>query len=131
MSELKLTNEKMKTFNGEKKSVFGVSGQLQEFGNSQNAANELLAANVNELIKRVCALEDEQVKNREIMKSLASELAACKKELKYFGMLEKQNSAAIARLSGAPLLNQDAEGQDSEGKASENKGNTSNIEPYT
>ena len=63
MSELKLTQEKMKTFNSEEnKGAFKTSARLEAFGEKQNNANELLAANINSLIKRVCLLEDQQEK---------------------------------------------------------------------
>ncbi len=57
--DMKLTNEKMLTFSGhEKIGVFKAGEKLTEFGERQNSANEVLAANINDLIKRVCALED-------------------------------------------------------------------------
>ena len=69
MSDMKLTNEKMLTFSGhEKIGTFKAGEKLTEFGEKQNIANELLAANVNDLIKRVCALEDKQIQNEDIMR---------------------------------------------------------------
>ena len=70
----------------------------------QNAANEALAANLNDLIKRVCALEDKQLQNEDIMRRIANELAAYKKELDRVRLSEKLNSGAIERLDRAIKL---------------------------
>lgn len=107
MSDIKLTNEKMRTFDGhEKVGVFKAGEKLTDFGEKQNAANEALAANINDLIKRVCALEDKQVQNTEVMKKIAEELAAFKKELDRIRLAEKLNSGAIERLDSAMRLAQ-------------------------
>lgn len=100
MSDMKLTNEKMQTFDGhEKVGLFKAGEKLTEFGEKQNIANEALAFNVNDLIKRVCALEDKQLKNEEIMRKMATELAATKKELDRVRLSDKLNTSAIARLN--------------------------------
>ena len=105
MSDLKLTNEKMKTFTGNQKvGTFKAGEKLTEFGERQNAANEALAANVNDLIKRVCALEEKQIQNEDIMRKLATELGAFKKELDRIRLAEKLNSGAIERLDRAIKL---------------------------
>lgn len=102
MSDMKLTNEKMRTFDGhEKISTLKVSAKLMEFGEKQNEANEALAANVNNLIKRVCTLEDKQIKSEDAIRKIASELAAFKKELDRIRLTEKLNSGAIERLDRA------------------------------
>ncbi len=102
MSDMKLTKELMFTFDGhEKVSSLKAGAKLTEFGERQNEANEALAANVNELIKRVCALEDKQEKNTEILHKIAAELNAFKKELDRVKLSEKLNSGAIERLSNA------------------------------
>lgn len=107
MSDMKLTNEKMRTFDGhEKVGVFKAGEKLTDFGEKQNAANEALAANINDLIKRVCALEDKQVQNTEVIKKIAEELAAFKKELDRVRLSEKLNSGAIERLDSAMRLAQ-------------------------
>lgn len=112
MSDIKLTNEKMQTFSGhEKVGVFKAGEKLTEFGERQNAANEALAANINDLIKRVCALEDKQVQNTEVMRKIAGELSAFKKELDRIRLAEKLNSGAIERLDRAMRL---AGGEESE-----------------
>jgi chromosome segregation ATPase len=98
----KLTNEKMRTFGGhERIGVFNAGDKLTEFGEKQNTANEALAANINELIKRVCALEDKAVKHEEIMKTLANELNGFKRELDRLRLSDKLNSGAIERLDKA------------------------------
>ena len=95
----KLTNEKMRTFGGhERIGVFNAGEKLTEFGEKQNTANEALAANINDLIKRVCALEDKAVKHEEIMKTLANELNGFKRELDRLRLSDKLNSGAIERL---------------------------------
>lgn len=104
MSELKLTQDKMKAYSGENKGAFKTAASLDEFGKKQNTANELLAANVNELIKRVCLLEDQQVRNSEIMKKLASELSAFKSEIDRLKLTAKLNTNAIDRLNSAMRL---------------------------
>lgn len=102
MSDTKLTNELMHTFDGhEKIGSLKAGAKLTEFGERQNDANEALAANVNELIKRVCALEDKQVRSEEILHKIAAELNAFKKELDRIRLSEKLNSGAIERLSNA------------------------------
>ncbi len=105
MSDLKLTNEKMRTFTGhEKVGKLKAAEKLTEFGERQNNANEMLAANVNDLIKRVCALEDKQLQNEDIMRKIANELSAFKKELDRIRLAEKLNSGAIERLDRAVKL---------------------------
>ena len=105
MSDIKLTNEKMKTFTGNQKvGAFKAGEKLTEFGERQNAANEALTANVNDLIKRVCALEEKQIQNEDIMRKLATELGAFKKELDRIRLAEKLNSGAIERLDRAIKL---------------------------
>ena len=105
MSDIKLTNEKMMTFTGhEKIGTLKAAEKLTEFGERQNTANEMLAANVNDLIKRVCALEDKQLQNEDIMRKIANELAAFKKELDRIRLTEKLNSGAIERLDRAVKL---------------------------
>ena len=112
MSDMKLTNEKMHTFNGhEKVGVFKSGEKLTDFGEKQNAANEALAANINDLIVRVCALEEKQIQNAEVMRKLAGELAAFKKELDRLRLSDKLNTSAVERLNKAISLAQgDTEG---------------------
>lgn len=104
MSELKLTQEKMNAYSGENKGAFKTASRLDAFGKKQNSANELLAANINELIKRVCLLEDQQVRHNEIMKKLASELSAFKSEIDRLKLTAKLNTNAIDRLNSAMRL---------------------------
>ena len=107
MSDIRLTNEKMLTFTGhEKVGTLKAAEKLTEFGERQNAANEALAANVNDLIKRVCALEDQQINNAEVMRKIANELTAVRKELDRVRLTEKLNSGAIERLDKAMRLAQ-------------------------
>ncbi len=107
MSDMKLTNEKMHTFDGhEKVGVFKSGEKLTDFGEKQNAANEVLAANINDLIVRVCALEEKQLHNTEVMKKLAEELAAFKKELDRLRLSDKLNTSAVERLNRAISLAQ-------------------------
>lgn len=101
MSDLKLTNEKIKAYNGEK-GFFRNSAAIEKFGENQNTVNELLAANINELIKRVCALEDQQVVNNDIMKKMAAEIQSLKAEVDRLKLTAKLNTNAIARMSNAP-----------------------------
>lgn len=106
--DMKLTKDNMRTFGGhERVGMFNAAEKLTEFGENQNNANEILAANVNDLIKRVCALEDKALKHEEIMKTLASELNGFKRELDRLRLSEKLNSGAIERLDKAvSLLNE-------------------------
>jgi predicted nuclease with TOPRIM domain len=104
MSDIRLTQDKMKTFTDENKGAFKTSARLESFGEKQNAANEVLAANVNDLIKRVCRLEDQQIKNNEIMKRLAGELSSLKAELDRQKLTTKLNSNTIDRLNNAIKL---------------------------
>ena len=77
--DMRLTRDKMKTFDGhEKIGVLTVSAKLTEMGELQNAANEVLAANINDLIRRVCALEDKAERDDEILKKIAVELSGFK-----------------------------------------------------
>ena len=104
---MKLTNEKMHTCDGhEKVGVFKSGEKLTDFGEKQNAANEALAANINDLIVRVCALEEKQLRNEEVMKKLAEELAAFKKELDRLRLSDKLNTSAVERLNRAISLAQ-------------------------
>ena len=105
MSDIRLTNEKMHTFDGhDKVRVFKAGEKLMDFGEKQNAANEAVAANINDLIKRVCALEDKQIQSAEALKKIAEELSAFKKELDRVRLTEKLNSGAIERLDTAMRL---------------------------
>lgn len=124
MSDMKLTNAKMKTFDSEEKiSAFQAGTRLADFGEKQNTANNLLAANVNDLIKRVCFLEDQNLQLTETihrladkqleavnkintehsnaMKSIAAELKALKAELDRVRLTSKLNTSAIDRLNKA------------------------------
>lgn len=113
--DMKLTNEKMLTFCGhEKIGAFKAGEKLTEFGEKQNSANEVLAANINDLIKRVCALEDKQLRHEEIMRKIAQELSAAKKEMERIKLSDKLNSGAIARIDNALRL--------AENGAAENEG---------
>lgn len=103
MSDIRLTNEKMKTYGGEK-GAFKTGAQLKSFGEAQNEANEALAANINDLIKRVCALEDERIRHVEIMKKLSEELAGFKAEIDRLRLTAKLNTGAIDRLNKAIKL---------------------------
>lgn len=119
MAETKLTNELVRTFDGhEKIKMTKAAEKLTEFGEKQNDVNEALAGNINSLIKRVCALEDKQEKNTEIMRKIATELTAFKRELDRVKLTEKLNTGAIKRLSDAISL---AENPDDE-KNNENSG---------
>ena len=107
MSDMKLTNEKMHTFDGhEKVGVFKSGEKLTDFGEKQNSANEVHAANINDLIVRVCALEDKQIQNAEVMRKLAEELCAFKKELDRLRLSDKLNTSAVERLNRAMSLAQ-------------------------
>ncbi len=124
MSDMKLTNAKMKTFDGDEKiSAFQAGTRLAEFGEKQNTANVLLASNVNDLIKRVCYLEDQNIQLAETlhhladkqieainkintehsnaMKSIVSELKSVKAELDRVRLASKLNTSAIDRLNKA------------------------------
>lgn len=124
MSDIKLTNAKMKTFDGEEKiSTFQTASRLADFGEKQNIANVALATNINELIKRVCFLEDQNVQLTETlrrladkqleainkinaehsnaMKNIAVELKSLKSELDRVRLSTKLNNSAIDRLNNA------------------------------
>ena len=102
MSDIRLTNEKMLTLTGhEKIGTFKAAEKLTEFGEKQNIANEALAANVNDLIKRVCAIEDRELKDRDIMRKIADELTAFKRDLDRVRLSSKLNNTAIERLDHA------------------------------
>lgn len=124
MSDMKLTNAKMKTFEGEEKiSAFQAASRLTDFGEKQNNANTMLAANVNDLIKRVCFLEDQQVQmtdtlhrladkhveavskinaeHSNAMKAVSAELKALKAELDRVRLASKLNTSAVDRLNKA------------------------------
>lgn len=124
MSDIKLTNAKMKTFDEEEKiSTFQTASRLADFGEKQNIANIVLATNINELIKRVCFLEDQNVQLTETlhhladkqiesinkinaehsnaMKNIAVELKSLKAELDRVRLSTKLNNSAIDRLNNA------------------------------
>ena len=102
MSDIRLTNEKMLTFTGhEKIGTLKAAEKLMDFGERQNVANEALAANVNDLIKRVCAIEDREIKDKEIMRKIADELTAFKRDLDRVRLSSKLNTSSIERLDKA------------------------------
>lgn len=115
MSETKLTNEFIRAFDGHEKVKMTKSAEkLTEFGERQNDVNEALASNINSLIKRVCALEDQQEKNMAVLKKIAGELTSFKRELDRVRLTEKLNSGAIERLSNAISLAENPEGENNE-----------------
>ena len=66
--DMKLTNEKMLTFSGhEKIGAFKAGEKLTEFGEKQNSANEVLAANINDLIKRQEKKSENEKHNKKII----------------------------------------------------------------
>ena len=91
----RLTNESMKTFNDEQKGAFKTGARLDD------PAHELLALNVNDLIKRVCAIEDRNLKYEKNFKMIADELTAFRNELDRLKLTAKLNSNAVDRLSKA------------------------------
>ncbi|MDE6424746.1 MAG: hypothetical protein K2K89_01205 [Ruminococcus sp.] len=124
MSDIKLTNAKMNTFDSDEKiSTFQTASRLVDFGEKQNTANILLATNINELIKRVCFLEDQNIQLTETlrhladkqiesinkinaehsnaMKNIAVELKSLKAELDRVRLSTKLNNSAIDRLNNA------------------------------
>ncbi|MBD5159731.1 MAG: hypothetical protein HDT23_05760 [Ruminococcus sp.] len=124
MSDITLTNDNMKTFDEKEKiSTFQTASRLTDFGEKQNKANILLATNLNELMKRVCFLEDQNVQltdtlrrladkqlesiNRinaehsNAMKNIAVELKSLKAELDRVRLSTKLNNSAIERLNNA------------------------------
>lgn len=124
MSDMKLTNARMKTFEGEEKiSAFQTATRLADFGEKQNTANTMLAGNVNDLIKRVCYLEDQQLQmtetlhrladkqieavkkindgHSEAMKAITAELKSLKAELDRVRLSSKLNTSAIDRINKA------------------------------
>ncbi|HAE52551.1 MAG: hypothetical protein J6I55_00500 [Ruminococcus sp.] len=107
MSDYRLTNEKMKTYDGEAPTLFKTGAKLAEIGEKQNIANESLAANVNSLIKRVCALEEQHLQTVEIMKKIANELNSFKKELDRLRLSDKLNTNAVERLDRAVKMLQE------------------------
>lgn len=131
MSDMKLTNAKMKTFDGEEKiSAFQTAARLTDFGEKQNNANTMLAANVNDLIKRVCFLEDQQVQmtdtlhrladkhiealnkvnseHSNAMKAINAELKALKAELDRVRLTSKLNTSAIDRINRAIAITENS-----------------------
>ena len=124
MSDITLTNANMNTFDSEEKiSTFQTASRLTDFGIKQNNANILLATNINELLKRVCFLEDQNVQLAETlhhfaekqteaitkiqaehsnaMKNIAVELKSLKAELDRVRLSTKLNNSAIERLNNA------------------------------
>lgn len=124
MSDTKLTNAKMKTFDSDEKiSAFQTGARLADFGEKQNTANIMLATNVNDLIKRVCFLEDQNIQLTETlhhladkqleavskinlehsnaMKAITAELKSLKAELDRVRLASKLNTSAIDRLNKA------------------------------
>ncbi|HOC34146.1 MAG: hypothetical protein WBK46_04325 [Ruminococcus flavefaciens] len=123
MSDIRLTNEKMLTFTGhEKIGTLKAAEKLTEFGERQNAANEALAANVNDLIKRVCALEDKEIQNKDIMRKIAGELTAFKRDLDRVRLTSKLNTSSIERLDNAiKALNAAGEAEKNEAEETDEK----------
>ena len=102
MADIKITRERMLTFNGhERVGTFKAAAKLEEFGERQNEANELLAIHITELIRRVCVLEEKQSQTTEILRRIVTELSGAKKELDRVRLTEKLNSGAIERLDNA------------------------------
>lgn len=99
-----LKTENIRTFTGhEKVSLFHVGEKLTEFGENQNSVNEALAAALSELSAHVSSLEnrleEKQLKHEEIMKRLASELSALKKDFERLKLSDKLNTSSIKRLN--------------------------------
>lgn len=77
---------------------FKASADLKKFGDSQNEYNKFISEKLEELTKRVCALEAEQQQNKEIMKRLANELVSFKAEVDRLKLTSKLNTNTIDRL---------------------------------
>ena len=129
MSDMRLTKDKMNTFGGGEKGAFKTASRLEDFGERQNNANMVLAMNVNDLIKRVCFLEDQQVHFTDTLQRLAekekenfekqaeeyekkfsavaNELKAFKAELDRVRLSTKLNNSAIERLNCAIAIAED------------------------
>lgn len=131
MSDSKITNASMKTFDGDEKiSTFQASARLADFGEKQNGANVILAGNINDLIERVAFLEEQSVQFTETirhladkqieavnrinaehsnaMKNIAIELKSMKAELDRVRLSTKLNSSAIDRLNKAISIAENA-----------------------
>lgn len=94
----------MNAYDGERVGTFKTAAKLAEFGERQNEANIALAANVNDLIRRVCALEDRSAGDEERFRRVAEELSAFKKELDRLRLSDKLNTNAVERLNTAMRL---------------------------
>lgn len=131
MSDSKITNASMKTFDGEEKiSAFQAAARLADFGEKQNDANIILAGNINDLIDRVAFLEEQSVQLSETirhladkqieavnkinaehsnaMKNIATELKSFKAELDRVRLSTKLNNTAIDRLNRAISIAENA-----------------------
>lgn len=131
MSDSKITNASMKTFDGDEKiSAFQAAARLADFGEKQNSANVILAGNVNDLIDRVAFLEEQSVQFSETirrladkqieaisrintehsnaMKNIAIELKSLKAELDRIRLSTKLNNSAIDRLNRAISIAENA-----------------------
>lgn len=103
MQDLKITPEKAKTYDteSEKNGVFKTPARLDGFGKKQNEYNDIVMENIAELKKRICNLEDEQVKTTDRFRICANELQAFKVELDRMKLTTKLNSNTIDRLTKA------------------------------
>ena len=105
MADAGLTRDKLVTFDGhEKISALKAAAKLTDFGERQNEANEMLADAITALDSRIASLETKQLQNEEILRRIAEELSAIKKELDRVRLSEKLNSGTIERLSNALRL---------------------------
>ncbi len=112
----------MLAYDGSRGGAFKTGAHLNDFGSRQNSVNMVLADRINALLADIAALEErcrkseenaaalteriEQLEERErrtgeLMKRLAGEVSAYKKEVDRVRLTEKLNSGAIERLDKA------------------------------
>jgi len=82
----------------EEKGMFKTTKRLEQFGESQNEYNKLVYETVQELKKRVTALETEQERFTSLLKRCASELVSVKNEVDKLKLSSKLNTNTIKRL---------------------------------
>ncbi|MBR1592237.1 MAG: hypothetical protein IJ666_04420 [Ruminococcus sp.] len=104
MSDYRLTDEELKIYDGQQPNPFRTGAKLAEIGEKQNAVNQAFAENINSLAQRIQSLEEEHLKTVEIMRKIAGELNAFKKELDRLRLSDKLNTNAVERLDKAVRL---------------------------
>lgn len=84
----------------DEKGMFKTSKRLEQFGENQNEYNKLVYETIEDLKKRIVALETEQERFVTLLKRCGNELVNINKEIDHLKLSSKLNTNSIKRIVG-------------------------------